>query len=258
MNIQDIPVEKVPAWSTGDPEIDLLFTSDGGLVPSLILVSGEPGSGKSSLVRQLADKLQKTGAMAVVFSNEENMYNLKEAAQRMKLNFMVEEASSISGIIAKCNELRKANPGKRFFVMIDSLQSFSSGSSKKQMEDMELLYVWRKDATIFLVSQVGKKGVSLGVNGISHKVDSHLHLKQDKLKRSPTYGEFIVEMQKNRVGPANVQKLYTIGELGFKLSPPNPLKAKLAAINAALGGTDKAVRKVNQGIRIAKFFGKFF
>lgn len=251
-------MEKVPAWSTGDSQIDSLFSSDGGLVPSLILVSGDGGTGKSTLLRQLSDKLQKTGAAAIYFSSEENLYNIKQAAARLNLNFIVDEAKSVAEIIAKCTEYRKAHPGQRLFVTVDSLQSFSHGTPKRQMEDLSLLYDWKQDATVFVVSQVNKKGISTGTNGIGHKVDAHLMLQQDKLKRSPTYGSFFVHMVKNRDGQANVSREYEIGADGFKFVPENKLKAKLAKLNDLMGGTDRVVRKANQGIRIAKFLKNFF
>lgn len=187
-----------------------------GIVPSqAILFTGTPGAGKTTTMLQLADTLTKKGTAVLFNTREESLYQVKMTAERLKLKsgFYVGQDEMTDDVIAHSQHIISKNPGKDFFLIGDSLQTLNDGkygpgvvNGQTAVRATERLVDFCKRGhngvypILFCIGQVTKNGDFAGRNTIKHAVDTHLHLCIDDDKKSDTYGERILECQKNRFG----------------------------------------------------------
>jgi DNA repair protein RadA/Sms len=228
-NILDVVVPKrmETAVSTGHPHIDMLLAGDGAIPSTACLVTGLPGTGKTSLMIELADAITSTGNICLYNTGEESLYQIRRVTKRLNLKngFIPGYNRSVQNIIEHCDKLRKANPSKQLFLMVDSLQTLEIDRDKNekgrplsgqnlQLRATELLteYCKKTFTIMFLVGQVTKKGDFAGKNQIKHVIDCHLHLGIDTDRRSETYNERVAEVMKNRFGSAGWY-------FGFEITP---------------------------------------
>jgi DNA repair protein RadA/Sms len=197
-----------------------------GMVPSTVfMLTGGPGTGKSTMLRQMADSIVAQGHMAIYNSGEESLYQVKMTVERMGLKhgFLVGQDTQALEVIAYAEAVMKANPGKLVFMLIDSLQTMDDGfyadgttNSKTPGRVTEILVDWAKKTynIVVFIGQCNKDGDFHGENKIKHAVDGHVHCYFDKSKKSETYGERIMEVQKNRFGMSGKSIIYGIGKAG--------------------------------------------
>lgn len=212
-NILDIevPKEMEEAIPTGHPHLDLLFAGDGIIAGTVTLVTGTPGTGKSTLMIQLADNLTRMGHKAIVNTGEESLYQVRRVTKRLTLKhgFIPGYNREAEAIIEHCEAVKAKYPEQKLFLVIDSLQCLGvrpkggrgrpPGKDAQQIMALEQLTEYAKNnwVCLFLIGHVNKKGEFAGKQTIKHIVDAHLHLSYD-----PQYEERACEMLKNRFGVA--------------------------------------------------------
>jgi DNA repair protein RadA/Sms len=197
-----------------------------GFVPSqVMMLTGTPGAGKTTMLLQLADAITKAGHVCLYNTGEESLYQVKMVVERLGLRsgFFVGQDTLVDDLLAHADKLRKANPGKQVFILQDSLQTLDDGKWKDGTNSMTALRVvealtdWAKSTygIVAFIGQVNKDGEFVGKNGILHAVDVRGQLYIDMQKKSETYGERIFEVTKNRFGCSGRSYVLGIGKSGL-------------------------------------------
>ena len=245
-NILDIPVpdQLMNNISTGWGEIDMLFAGDGVMPSTVALVTGTPGSGKTTACVQLADAItgagnkdeEFVGGICIYNGLEESFYQIKKVVDRLELKngFIPSYESDVDEMIARCEAIKAlpGNEGKQLFLMIDSLPCLeikreegkkgrNKGPENVQIEAVQKITDWAKKtfAIVFILGHVNKDGDFAGKQTLKHIVDVHLHLDMDRDTRSASYGERIAVMEKNRTGTSGLFYAFKVGRHGFVFTP---------------------------------------
>ncbi len=206
--------------STQIGELDRVL--GGGLVTgSAVLLSGEPGIGKSTLLMQLCGILSGTETILYV-SGEESKGQLKLRADRLGAdgeNFYVLTATNLNHIIDEYNKI------KPDIVIIDSIQTMYSESctstqgSVSQVRECSgaIIELAKYDsASVIIVGHVNKEGGIAGPKVLEHMVDAVLYFEGDRRQ-----SHRIVRAIKNRYGSTNEIGVFEMTEEGLK-EVPNP------------------------------------
>lgn len=225
----DIPDELQNAVPTGNVWIDRLFAGDGILPSTVALITGMPGSGKSSCMFQLADKITENGHIALYNGTEESVVQMRRVVKRFNLKhgFIVSDEPCVQRILENADRISEENPDKKIFLFVDSLQTVYVESDTKrrgrpisrqnmQVSSIALLTEWAKKTynVAFIVGQVTKDGEFSGKQEIKHLVDCHLHMGYDGNRKSENYGERFAEMTKNRFGQSHIGYHFDLFEHG--------------------------------------------
>lgn len=194
----------------------------GGLVPGgVILISGEPGIGKSTLLLQLAGKMAQSNK-TLYFASEESKAQVKLRAERLGLGsaqIYLDGSHSTQEIAQKLLE------AKGQVAIIDSIQSIyhpqissASGSVSQVRESAQLIIDTAKEAntSVILVGHVTKDGSIAGPRVLEHMVDVVLIFEGDRTRRLR-----VLRTIKNRFGSTQVSAIFTMTEDGLK-SVDNP------------------------------------
>jgi DNA repair protein RadA/Sms len=207
-----------PAAKSGLPDLDRVLGQ--GLQPaSAVLLGGEPGIGKSTLLLQLAGQVAKSGHKAVYFSAEESLGQLASRAKRLGLDH--------PGLMAVCSTQAGqaadilASAEAPALLVVDSVQTMVSSAadgvpgSPGQVRAVasELVEAVKKSGScLMLVGHVTKEGLIAGPKMLEHMVDTVLYLEGDR-------GHFfrILRVFKNRFGPTD--ELLVLEMLGEGLVP---------------------------------------
>ena len=203
VHISEISLDEQDRTPTGFGELDRVLGS--GIVKgSLVLVGGDPGIGKSTLLLQVCRNLAGAGKRVLYISGEESLKQIKMRANRIgmitgDLLFLCEtNLDTIHGAIER---------SKPDIVIIDSIQtmfrediSSAPGSVSQVRESTNLLMQIAKGygVTIFIVGHVTKEGVVAGPRGLEHMVDTVLYFEGD---RNDAYR--VLRAVKNRFGSTN-------------------------------------------------------
>ena len=243
--LEDISVEESDRDSTGYQELDRVL--GGGVVPgSLVLVGGDPGIGKSTLLLQVCRNLAAAGRKVLYISGEESLRQIKLRANRIgsapgNLLFLCE--TSLDSIQETIMEVKPQ------VVIIDSIQtmyreeiSSAPGSVSQVRESTNLLMQIAKGQgiTIFIVGHVTKEGVVAGPRVLEHMVDTVLYFEGD---RHASYR--ILRGVKNRFGSTNEIGVFEMREQGLaEVENPSefmldgrPERASGAVVACAMEGT---------------------
>ena len=213
--------------STGMEELDRVL--GGGIVTgSLVLVGGDPGIGKSTLLLQVCKTLANRGKKVLYISGEESAQQIKIRADR------VGEAGDDLLILCETNlgDIREIlERSKPEIVVIDSIQTMYSesvnsapGSVSQVREATGILMQLAKvlGITIFIVGHVTKEGVVAGPRVLEHMVDTVLYFEGD---RHASYR--VLRGVKNRFGSTNEIGVFEMSDHGL-LEVQNPSAAMLA------------------------------
>jgi len=237
-----LPINKIyieenkSRYHTGIFEFDRVL--GGGIVPgSLILVGGEPGIGKSTLLLQIANSISKNHGRVLYVSAEESPYQVKIRATR--LGNLSDELFLVSEINLEAIEqdIYEINPK---VVIVDSIQtinddkvSSSSGSISQIRECTSQLtqLAKNKEISIFIVGHVTKGGILAGPKALEHIVDTVLYLEGEQ------YNIFrILRSTKNRFGSTNELGIFKMSENGL-MEVVNPSESLLSEKSAELSGS---------------------
>jgi len=212
-NIKDI---KVPPrlrerYPTGLAWYDDALGGQGHVPSTITMLTGMPGTGKSTLVRQLADAITAKGHICLVNTGEESLYQMKIAYERLdlKAGFITGQDVMCSDVVEHATALQKENKGKQVFLLQDSLQTMNDGkyadgavTSKTSVRCCEMLTSWAKQTygVVIFVNQSTKGGDYAGKGTTKHMIDVHANLYVDNDTKSETFGERMFEVSKNRWG----------------------------------------------------------
>ncbi len=211
--LKDVPVRADHRLCTGLAEFDRVL--GGGAVPgSVILLGGDPGIGKSTLLLQIASRLSACHKV-IYISGEESPYQLKLRAERINAgaNLLVAAETGLDSIL---DVVSKHRPG---VLVIDSVQSCYRSElggvpgSLIQVREVtaELVQLAKETETVvFLIGHVTKEGVMAGPRLLEHMVDTVLYLEGD---RGHTFR--ILRGVKNRFGSTNEIGVFVMEEQGL-------------------------------------------
>ena len=218
VSLVDFTPEHTSAAPSGLPDLDRVLGQ--GLQPGgAVLLGGEPGIGKSTLLLQLAGQVASSGRQAVYVSGEESLGQLASRARRLGLDH--------PGLLASCTTSAAEAvdilglPEAPALVVVDSVQTMASSladgvpGSPAQVRAVaaELVEAVKKSqATLILVGHVTKEGLIAGPKILEHMVDTVLYLEGD---RQHFYR--ILRVFKNRFGPTD--ELMVLEMLGDGLTP---------------------------------------
>lgn len=218
----------------------------GGLVPgSLILLGGEPGIGKSTLLLQVA--LQLSEVTVLYISGEESSQQLKIRADRIGANnnkLYILTETVIQNIIPFINEIQ---PG---IIIIDSIQTIttqyiesSAGSISQIRETTNELQQIAKSTSIpvFLIGHITKDGTIAGPKILEHIVDTVLQFEGDR-----NYGYRIVRSVKNRFGSTSELGIYEMTAIGLR-EVSNPSEILISQRDDSISGV--AIAATIEGLR---------
>jgi len=190
----------------------------GGVMPGGgVLISGDPGIGKSTLLMQMASSVAQNGRSALYVSGEESAYQVKHRAERLggvhpHLFLLADvDLHNILGQIAAMN------PG---LVIVDSIQavylddlSSSAGSVTQVRECTSHLLRMAKETNtpLFLVGHVTKEGNIAGPRVLEHMVDTVLYLEGDRF-----HSYRLLRSVKNRFGSTNEVGVFEMSQQGLQ------------------------------------------
>ncbi len=232
----DIQMADAPRLATGIEEFDRVL--GGGVVPgSLVLLGGEPGIGKSTLLLQVAASFARTVGPVLYSSGEESAHQVKSRGERLGVG-----DAPIYLLAETCLEriLEEASRLKPALLVIDSIQTVFSlklqsapGSIGQVREAATQLLFNAKGHNVptFLVGHVTKEGSLAGPKSLEHIVDTVLYFEGEQ-----HHVHRIIRAVKNRFG--EVSELGVFEMTGTGLRPvPNPSQLFLAERPTALPGS---------------------
>jgi DNA repair protein RadA/Sms len=242
-----------PRRLTGISELDRV--AGGGFVAgSVILIGGDPGIGKSTLLLQTVCHLAQSGQSCVYISGEEGIEQVRMRARRLGLEKSAPElanATSVREIVASLD-----TPNAPAIAVIDSIQTMyldmieSAPGTVAQVRAsaQELIRVAKKrDITLLLVGHVTKEGTLAGPRVLEHMVDTVLYLEGER-----GHHFRILRGVKNRFGPTDEIGVFEMTDMGLT-EVPNPSALFLAdrrddvsgaAVFAGLEGTRPVLMEI--------------
>jgi len=231
--IKDIKLEDLKRTSTDISELDRVL--GGGLVPAqVVLLSGEPGIGKSTLLLQLASKLSNNNKKVIYISVEESNIQVAMRAKRVLSkendNLLLLSAYELDSILSK---VQKEKPD---VIIMDSIQTFFSKDLKslpgsvaqiRMVASKLVSNAKQKNIITIIVGQITKEGSIAGPKLLEHLVDTVLHLEGDEKQ-----GLRVLRTFKNRFGSTNEVGIFEMDEIGMKVVA-DPSKQFLSGSNSS-------------------------
>ena len=215
VKLQTIEITSEERYKTGLLELDRVL--GGGVVKgSLILVGGDPGIGKSTLLLQISDSIGKTNQTILYISGEESEKQIKLRASRLNVdsdNLYIVSETNMSAIERFIEEVKPS------IAVIDSIQtvykselSSAPGSVSQVREATASLMKIAKtmNVAIFIVGHVTKEGSIAGPRVLEHIVDTVLYFEGE---RHHTYR--ILRAVKNRFGSTNEIGIFEMRDTGL-------------------------------------------
>ena len=243
--LQDVEGSESPRWKTGLGEFD--FALGGGIVPgSMILIGGEPGIGKSTLLLQVAARLQQNGRRTIYASGEESPLQVRLRADRLD-----ERAGEVE-LLSETNletVLATAEARKPDVLIVDSIQTTytadlegAPGNVGQVRECAARLMRFAKESgtTVFVVGHVTKGGGIAGPKTLEHIVDTVLYFEGES-----SLDHRVLRATKNRFGSVDEIGVFRMTERGLEaVANPSELflgdresSASGSAVTALLEGT---------------------
>jgi DNA repair protein RadA/Sms len=243
--LRDVHGSEAKRWKTGLDEFD--FVLGGGIVPgSMILIGGEPGIGKSTILLQVAARLEANGHATLYASGEESALQVKLRADRLgggadDVSLLSE--TNLETILATS---AAANPA---VLMVDSIQTVftadlegAPGNVGQVRECAARLMRYAKESgtTVFVVGHVTKGGGIAGPKTLEHIVDTVLYFEGES-----TLDHRLLRATKNRFGSVDEIGVFRMSQSGLEpVANPSELfmgdrasHASGSAVTALLEGT---------------------
>ena len=224
--MHSVTAARHPRFSTGLAEVDIVL--GGGVVPgSVMLLSGDPGIGKSTLVLQVAAAVA-AGEPVLYVSGEESAAQIRLRAERLGLSGSSLELLAETSVDAIAATIEQGNYR---LVIIDSIQTMatealtgSPGTVGQITASAQVLQAVskRRGPAMLIIGHVTKEGNIAGPKILEHLVDVVLYLEGER------YGAFkALRGVKNRFGSTSEVGIFEMAEQGLK-AVPNPSAALLA------------------------------
>ncbi len=217
----DLSVAAEPRQPSGLTEFDRAL--GGSLVQgSVVLLGGDPGIGKSTLILQVLDRLCRGGLKGLYLSGEESDTQIKLRADRLGLaspDLLVATETCLENILAMLEEVRPA------FLALDSIQTLYTATlpaapgSLAQVRETAFRLVQQaklNNMATFLIGHVTKEGALAGPKVLEHLVDTVLYLEGDR-----SHAFRLLRTVKNRFGPTQELGVFEMQERGL-LEVANP------------------------------------
>lgn len=222
--------------SSGVTEFDRVL--GGGIVPgTLVLLGGDPGIGKSTLLLQVAEKLSTAGANVLYVSGEESERQIKLRGERLGIqaaSLLLLPETNLENIL---REVERVQPSA---IIVDSIQTtFSSDiesapgsiSQIREVAAQFLLLAKNRSIPVFLIGHVTKEGSIAGPRALEHIVDTVLYFEGER-----HHNHRIVRATKNRFGAANEVGVFEMTSSGLR-PVTNPSQMFLAERPADAAGS---------------------
>lgn len=211
VSVKNVQKEKTVRIKSGIDEFDDVL--GGGIVPySLVLIGGDPGIGKSTLLTQVALNLAKNHKVLYV-SAEESCSQLKMRCDRISPD------ADFDAINENCIENILEVADKYDFLIVDSIQavytenlssSMGSVGQVKECASMLMRFAKSKQVTVFIIGHVTKEGTIAGPKVLEHIMDTVLYFEGETLSNCK-----ILRAVKNRFGPAQEIGVFEMKDNGI-------------------------------------------
>ncbi len=215
LRIDQIPDNALTRCSSGVGELDRVL--GGGIVEgSLVLVGGDPGIGKSTLLTQVCANLSREGVTVLYVSGEESARQIKMRANRLEASasgFYVLSENDLNTVEKRMEEL---SPG---VMVVDSIQTMylpemasapGSVSQVRECASRLMRLAKQSNCSVFLVGHVTKEGAIAGPRVLEHMVDAVLYFEGD---RQHQYR--LLRAVKNRFGSVNELGMFEMTNEGM-------------------------------------------
>lgn len=232
--LKEISTNDEQRYDTGFKELNRVL--GGGLVKgSLVLLGGDPGIGKSTILMQICKNLNNLSILYV--SGEESKRQLKLRADRLEVDNENLSIITETDVEVVCEQIRVNKPE---LVLIDSIQtmsikelSSSAGSITQVRESTNLIMHTAKDFDIpvIVVGHVNKEGSIAGPKVLEHIVDTVLYFEGDKQMSCR-----ILRAAKNRFGSTNEIGVFEMTDIGLR-EVENPSQMMLSGRPKGVSGT---------------------
>lgn len=227
VSINSIAPKREERFSTSIPELDRVL--GGGVIPgSLVLVGGDPGIGKSTLLLQASNNVAETGKKVLYISGEESENQIKMRAKRLKIssdNLYIYTENNLAAIELQIAEVEPD------MVIVDSIQTMISPeinsapgtiSQIKEGTSKFMKISKSKSISTFIVGHVTKEGALAGPKLLEHMVDTVLYFEGERYN---TYR--LLRAVKNRFGSTNELGVFEMKSDGL-VELENPSKVLIA------------------------------
>ncbi len=217
MLLKDIPEDVTVRTTTGVSELDRVL--GGGIVEgALMLIGGDPGVGKSTLLLQVCANLARAGKRVLYISGEESAKQIKLRANRLGIReeqLYVLAENALDAVEEKLNQLQPD------VAVVDSVQTMyrpemasAPGSVSQVRECTSLIMRLCKETgtAIFLVGHVTKDGAIAGPRMLEHMVDVVLYFEGDKMQEYR-----LLRAVKNRFGSVNELGVFQMTDKGMQI-----------------------------------------
>jgi len=243
--LREVSMEEQGRISSGMNELDRVL--GGGIVPgSLILVGGDPGIGKSTILLQVCKNLAESGTRVLYISGEESLQQIRLRSLRLG-EFTADVRLASETDLSDIEELIAEE--KPQVVVIDSIQTMyreditSAPGSVSQVRESTSVFLQiakRDTISVFIVGHVTKEGTVAGPRVLEHMVDTVLYFEGD---RSANYR--VIRAVKNRFGATNEVGVFEMAEQGLRevenpseyMLSGRPLEASGSGVTCIMEGT---------------------
>jgi DNA repair protein RadA/Sms len=244
--LREVATHPLDRWRTGLPEFD--FVLGGGIVPgSMILIGGEPGIGKSTLLLQAAARLEIGGRTVLYASGEESPDQIRLRADRL-----IEDAGAVHVLGETRLEaiLGAAAATAADIVVIDSIQTVFTESLEsapgnvgqvRECSGQLMRFAKESGTAVVVVGHVTKGGGIAGPKTLEHIADTVLYFEGET-----TLDYRLLRTTKNRFGSIDELGVFSMTEHGL-VAVPNPSAVFLAARAEGISGS--AVTALMEGTR---------
>lgn len=211
------PIEGYNRWQTGMPELDR--TLGGGIVPgSALLVGGDPGIGKSTLLLQLTGALANTGMDCIYISGEEAADQVRLRAQRLGVENASVRFAAETNLRDVLTSLDNGKPPQLVIIdsiqtmFLDNLESAPGTVSQVRASAAELIrFAKSRGTAVVLVGHVTKDGQIAGPRVLEHMVDTVLYFEGDRGHQFR-----ILRAVKNRFGATDEIGVFEMTSVGLE------------------------------------------